>query len=143
MQGLPEESGWQTVLGELLGLPEEAFLSQKALPVTFSLLPSFKEQVLEHRDGHYLVQDWMGANVEISDQYDATYLRSAKDFVTRRWHHFPVLNRSDWEKKIRWRKGPDSLCAPWQSAQRKWWSLSELLWPGCNRQNQPQTGGSG
>jgi uroporphyrinogen decarboxylase len=52
--------------------------------------------VLEHRDGHYVVQDWMGAITEISDQYDYTYIRSAKDFVTRKWHKFPVETRADW-----------------------------------------------
>jgi uroporphyrinogen decarboxylase len=62
--------------------------------------------VLEHRDGHYIVQDWMGAITEISDQFDYTYIRSAKDFVTRHWHSFPVKNRADWEEKIKWRYDP-------------------------------------
>jgi uroporphyrinogen decarboxylase len=54
--------------------------------------------VLAHEDGHYIVQDWMGAIVEISDQYDLTYLRQARDFVTRKWHRFPVQSRADWER---------------------------------------------
>jgi len=54
--------------------------------------------VLEHRDGHYIVRDWMGAITEIADCFDYTYIRSAKDFVTRKWHRFPVQNRADWEQ---------------------------------------------
>jgi len=40
----------------------------------------------------------MGAVVEISDRYDCTYLRHAKDFVTRKWHRFPVQKRQDWKR---------------------------------------------
>ncbi|MFW5986279.1 MAG: uroporphyrinogen decarboxylase family protein, partial [Halanaerobiales bacterium] len=35
---------------------------------------------------------------EISDKYDYTYIRRGKDFVTRKWHKFPVETREDWEK---------------------------------------------
>ena len=70
------------------------------------MMPTFEERVLTHRDGHYIVQDWMGAITEISDAYDYTYIRSAKDFVTRKWHRFPVQNRQDWEEKIKWRYDP-------------------------------------
>jgi uroporphyrinogen decarboxylase len=62
------------------------------------MIPVFEEKVLEHRDGHYLVQDWMGNITEISDQFDVTYIRSAKDFVTRKWHKFPVETRADFER---------------------------------------------
>jgi uroporphyrinogen decarboxylase len=89
-----------------LGIPREQIPPQPALTVNFAMLPTFDEKVLEHRDGHYIVQDWMGAIVEISDEYDVTYLRSARDFVTRDWHSFPVQNRRDWEEKIRWRYDP-------------------------------------
>lgn len=65
--------------------------------VNFKLIPEYEEKVLEHKDGHYIVQDWMGAITEISDEYDYTYLRSAKDFVTRKWYKFPVEDRNDWE----------------------------------------------
>ena len=65
------------------------------------MIPEFEEKVLERRDGHYLVQDWMGAIIEISDRYDYTYLRTAKDFVTRKWHKFPVETRDDWEEMQR------------------------------------------
>ena len=76
------------------------------LGVSFIMIPTFEEKVLAHRDGHYIVQDWMGAITEISDTYDYTYIRAAKDFVTRKWHRFPVVSREDWEKKIRWRYDP-------------------------------------
>lgn len=66
--------------------------------VSFRMMPIFDEEVLEHKNGHYIVRDWMGAITEISDQFDYTYIRSAKDFVTRKWHKFPVENWDDWER---------------------------------------------
>jgi uroporphyrinogen decarboxylase len=44
----------------------------------------------------------MGAVTEISDEFDYTYIRRAKDFVTRKWHKFPVETREDWEE-MKWR----------------------------------------
>jgi len=73
-------------------------IEMEGVPVSFRMMPEFEEKVLEHRDGHYVVQDWMGAITEISDEYDYTYIRAAKDFVTRRWHRFPVQTRADWER---------------------------------------------
>ncbi len=35
---------------------------------------------------------------EIADSFDVSYLRSAKDFVTRRWIRCPVETRDDWEQ---------------------------------------------
>ncbi len=108
-QGLPEtdENGvaihWQPYLWQMLGIPIESNLPQPALDVNFAMLPIFEEKVIEHRSGHWIVQDWMGAIVEISDVYDVSYLRYAKDFVTRDWHRFPVETRQDWEEKIQWR----------------------------------------
>ena len=67
------------------------------------MLPWFEEKILEHKNGHLVVQDYSGAIVEISDQFDFSYLRSAKDFVTRKWHRFPLENRQDWEEKVKWR----------------------------------------
>lgn len=68
--------------------------------------PVFEEKVLEHREGHYIVQDWMGNITEISDEYDYTYIREARDFVTRKWHKFPVENRADFEQ-MKQRYNPD------------------------------------
>ena len=106
-QGLPERRGYLDVLYEQIdasrarrGLPPGDYCPKQTvteLGVSFQMLPKFQEEVLDHRDGHYVVRDWMGAITEISDRFDYTYIRSPKDFVTRKWHKFPVENRADWE----------------------------------------------
>ncbi|HOJ39237.1 MAG TPA: uroporphyrinogen decarboxylase family protein, partial [bacterium] len=107
-QGLPENVNWFDYLKHLLGLPEEPVRKQPVdFKLSFDLIPPFEEKILEHRDGHYVVQDCKGAVVEISDRYDVTYLRSAKDFVTRKWHKFPVETAADWEE-MKKRYNPDS-----------------------------------
>ncbi len=102
-QGLPPGRSHLEVVAEILGLDEPlsapAGLTHLA---SFLMIPTFEEKVLAHEDGHYIVQDWMGAITEISDQYDYTYIRSAKDFVTRKWHKFPVQNSADWAA-MKWR----------------------------------------
>jgi uroporphyrinogen-III decarboxylase len=57
--------------------------------------PTFEEKVLEHKDGHYIVQDWMGNITEISDEYDFTYIRSAKDVVAIRFSG-PFWQMREW-----------------------------------------------
>jgi len=97
-QGLERPERYMDVLFDILGFrPDPPKKPGVGLGVSFQMIPTFEEKVLEHRDGHYVVQDWMGAITEISDQYDYTYIRSAKDFVTRKWHRFPVETRADWE----------------------------------------------
>ncbi len=105
-QGLPDGVNWQDYLREMLGIPAEPTQPQVDLGVSFIMIPTFEEKVLGHQDGHYIVQDWMGAVTEISDEFDYTYIRRARDFVTRHWHSFPVQNRSDWDEKIKWRYDP-------------------------------------
>ena len=100
-QGLPEGAGYYDTLLDILGIAREVSGPQVGLGVSFRMMPQFEEKVLEHKDGHYIVQDWMGAITEISDEYDYTYIRSAKDFVTRKWHKFPVESRADWEEMKR------------------------------------------
>ncbi len=114
-QGLPENRDYMHVLLDLI----DAKRAAKGLPpvdrypeapvvdpgVSFRMIPTFEEKIVEHKDGHYIVQDWMGAITEISDQYDYTYIRQAKDFVTRRWHKFPVQSWEDWEE-MKWRFDP-------------------------------------
>ena len=95
-QGLPADRDYMAVLFEILGLPP-APTGAIGLEVTPQMMPIFEEKVLEHKDGHYIVQDWMGAVTEISDEFDYTYIRAARDFVTRKWHKFPVETREDWE----------------------------------------------
>ncbi len=97
-QGLPQGVSYFDALLEILEIEPEPQDPAVGLGVSFQMIPKFEEKVLEHKDGHYVVQDWMGAITEISDQYDYTYIRSAKDFVTRKWHKFPVQSRDDWER---------------------------------------------
>lgn len=114
-EGLPPEKSPMTALYELIdaerakrGLPPGDYEPKQpviGIGVSFQMIPKFEEKVLEHKNGHYVVQDWMGAITEISDEYDYTYIRSAKDFVTRKWHKFPVENRADWEN-MKWRFDP-------------------------------------
>lgn len=96
-QGLPEGADhWETMLRELDSFPLTGV--HASVPVDIRMRPIFEEKVLEHRDGHYIVQDWMGAITEIADCYDYTYIRNPMDFVTRKWHKFPVETRADWEQ---------------------------------------------
>jgi hypothetical protein len=114
-QGLPPDRPYMDVIVERIdetravnGLPPVADELREPgfdLGVSFRMNPTFEEKVLEHRDGHYIVQDWMGAITEISDRYDYTYIRAARDFVTRRWHKWPVESWEDWER-MKWRFDP-------------------------------------
>ncbi|NLG50686.1 MAG: hypothetical protein GX552_11295, partial [Chloroflexi bacterium] len=105
-QGLPPDVHYLDALAEILGVPREASDATVGASVSTRMIPTFEEKVLEHKDGHYIVQDWMGAITEISDTYDYTYIRSAKDFVTRKWHRFPVQGPEDWER-VSWRYKAD------------------------------------
>ena len=104
-QGLHEDVYYLDALGDLLDVPGETFDTVERVPECFRMIPTFEEKILEHKNGHYIVLDWMGAITEISDEYDYTYIRSAKDFVTRKWHKFPVEDRDDWEN-MKWRFDP-------------------------------------
>jgi uroporphyrinogen decarboxylase len=95
-EGLPAGVHWFEELHRRIGVAYERPWGPDP-GVLFRMNPMFEEKVLEHRDGHYVVQDWMGNVTEISDEYDYTYIRSAKDFVTRKWHRFPVADRADFE----------------------------------------------
>jgi hypothetical protein len=105
-QGLPANQHWHDALMAVIGIELDVTQPKTDLGVSFIMIPTFEEKVLSHEHGHYIVQDWMGAITEISDVYDYTYIRSAKDFVTRKWHSFPVKTRKDWEEKIKWRYNP-------------------------------------
>lgn len=97
-EGLPQDDNWFTYLCAEIGVKPETPRQPVVSPgVNFRMNPTFEEKVLEHKNGHYIVQDWMGNITEISDEYDVTYIRSAKDFVTRKWHKFPVETRKDFE----------------------------------------------
>lgn len=105
-QGLREGASWWTQLCEAIGVTPEPYPETVGAGVSFRLMPEFEEKVLESRDGHTILQDYMGAVVEISDCYDASYIRSARDFVTRKWHRFPVTSRQDFDERIRFRHDP-------------------------------------
>ncbi len=106
-EGLPEEVSWFDYVCQKIGLQKESSSQKRvSLQVNFKMIPTFEEKVLEHKNGHYIVQDWMGNITEISDEYDFTYIRRAKDFVTRKWHKFPVETPADFEE-MKKRYNPD------------------------------------
>jgi hypothetical protein len=99
-EGLPKGADWFDVLCKTIGIKPDPYTTLPAKAnhlIDFHMRPRFEEKVLEHENGHYLIQDWMGNIVEISDEYDYTYIREAKDFVTRKWHAFPVSSPQDFE----------------------------------------------
>ena len=97
-QGLPEGPHWFSVLVDEIGVDVgEPRNPPPDLGVDSRLRPYFEEKILEHKDGHYVVQDWKGNICEISDEFDTRHLRNAIDFVTRRWIKCPVETRDDWE----------------------------------------------
>ena len=96
-EGLPTDVNWFDYVCDKIKLPPMP--QSKPMPgvgADFRMIPWFEEKVIEHKDGHYIIQDWMGAVLEISDKYDYTYIRNAKDFVTRKWIKCPVENNDDW-----------------------------------------------
>jgi uroporphyrinogen decarboxylase len=95
-QGLPVDADYLLTALDELGISHEACLRWSGLGCISKMIPEYEPQILAHKDGHYIIRDWMGAVTEISDRYDESYLRSAKDFVTRRWHRFPIESRADW-----------------------------------------------
>jgi len=97
-QGLPETGYWFAHLLETLGIEPQPTRPHVDLRVSFLMIPQFEEKTIERRGGHLIVQDWKGNICEISDQFDVSYLREAKDFVTRRWLKCPVESRDDWER---------------------------------------------
>jgi len=102
-QGLPDGVNYYDYLLEILGIDMPSAPPAESFGLDFRMVPQFEEKVLSHRNGHYVVQDWKGNICEISDTFDVTYLRLAKDFVTRRWIRCPVETRDDWEKmKLRY-----------------------------------------
>ncbi len=106
-EGLRDGSQWFKHVCDAIGIRIPPTKPQTQPGVNFHMMPTFEEKVLKHKDGHYIVQDWMGNITEISDQYDYTYIRQAIDFVTRKWHKFPVTNREDFEKNMKWRYNTD------------------------------------
>ncbi len=96
-EGLPKGKNYMEALYEHLCVEHPKIQPYTSPGIVFSMIPQFEEKVLSHKNGHYVVQDWMGTVVEISDCYDLTYLRYAKDFVTRKYLKFPIDSDKDWE----------------------------------------------
>ncbi|NQT13988.1 MAG: hypothetical protein HQ582_14635, partial [Planctomycetes bacterium] len=66
-EGLPEGRDPVGFAKEVLDItPDEPRKPFVAPGADFRLRPMFEEKVLEHRDGHYIVQDWKGNICEIS-----------------------------------------------------------------------------
>lgn len=98
-QGMPEDVPFEVCLTELLGMSETFRAKPEFLnDIDFSMLPAFEEKLLEKKESSLIVQDWKGNICEISDEFDVTYLKVPKDFVTRRWIKCPVETRADWEE---------------------------------------------
>ena len=98
-EGLAENEHWCDAVQRKLGVrPSPAEEASLDTGVNMRMIPAFEEKVLEHKHGHYIVQDWMGNVTEISDEYDYTYIRNSIDFVTRKWHKFPVENRAEFDE---------------------------------------------
>ncbi|MFH1022030.1 MAG: uroporphyrinogen decarboxylase family protein [Planctomycetota bacterium] len=70
------------------------------------MIPEFEEKVIERKGTSQIVQDWKGNVCEIGSEFTLEHLRSAIDFVTRRWIKCPVETRADWADMKR-RYNPD------------------------------------
>jgi hypothetical protein len=105
-------------------------------PVDERLIPMFEEKVLEERDDHLIVQDWKGNICEISNEFTTEHLRSAIDFVTRRWISCPVENRQDWramkeryDYTNRERYPADADTRALNLTKRTWWTTLHFSGP--------------
>ena len=96
-EGLPDGRDWEEYVREKIGI-EPPFTGEKS-DVRFhhQMIPQFEEKVLEEKERSLIVQDWKGNICEISKEFNVTYLRLPKDFVTRKCIKCPVESREDWE----------------------------------------------
>lgn len=104
--GLSEDADWYSAVQEHVGIERPRDESRPNVWIRHTMIPEFEEKIIEERRDHLIVQDWKGNICEISNQFDVSYLRSAKDFVTRRWIKCPVETRDDWEA-MKGRYDPD------------------------------------
>ena len=105
-EGLPDGKNWEDYVREKIDI--EPPYSGELTDVRFQhqMIPQFEEKVLEVKERSLVVQDWKGNICEISNEFNATYLRLPKDFVTRKWIKCPVESRKDWEA-MKERYNPD------------------------------------
>lgn len=107
-EGLPKDvNWWDYIVRDKLNITLPQSKPVPSLSIDFRMIPWFEEKIIEHKNGCYIIQDWMGAILEISDKYDYTYIRNAIDFVTRRWIKCPVETRGDWYE-MKKRYDPDT-----------------------------------
>jgi len=66
-QGLPEGKNYFSMLLEVLGIEPNKMQKSCNLEGSFQMMPKHEEKVLSHKNGHYIVRDWLGAKTEISD----------------------------------------------------------------------------
>jgi len=105
-QGLPDDVNWHGYVIGKLGLESTPHKDAPPFWLNHRMIPEFEEKVIEELEDSLVVQDWKGNICQISNRYDVTYLRVAKDFVTRKWIRCPVENRDDWEQ-MKTRYDPD------------------------------------
>jgi len=103
--GLPEDVNWLAHLHDMLGIDPPA-KGGPGVCIRHTMIPEFEEKVIEEREDSIVVQDWKGNICEISSKFDVSYLRGAKDFVTRSWIRCPVESWEDWER-MKTRYDPD------------------------------------
>lgn len=105
-EGLPDGRDWEEFVREKVGI-EPPYAGEKAeVRFQHQMIPQFEEKVIEEKERSLIVQDWKGNICEISKEFNATYLRLPKDFVTRKWIKCPVESREDWEA-MKERYNPD------------------------------------
>ncbi|MBN1865696.1 hypothetical protein JW916_00235 [Candidatus Sumerlaeota bacterium] len=143
-QGLDDGRHYLDAVQEELGLNEDPCGDELDPSASFLMIPQFEEKVIEQRESSLVVQDWKGNVCEILDVYDASYLRSPKDFVTRRWLKLPVENRDDWEAMkerynpldpARYPEDFDARCEAWRERDKilgvtipgPFWQMREWL----------------
>ena len=80
------------------------------------MIPQFEEKVIERRANSQVVQDWKGNICEIGLEFTVEHLRTATDFVTRRWIKCPVETRADWEDMQRRYNSDDPARYPAEAA---------------------------
>lgn len=105
-QGLPEDVHWEDAVREIIGIEPRSRQPQPGIHFHHQMIPEFEEKLIEEREDSLVVQDWKGNICEISKKFDVTYLRTARDFVTRKWIKCPVENWEDWEA-MKTRYNPD------------------------------------
>jgi len=105
-QGLPDGADWNDYMRETIGIGKPDAEERTTVRFVQEMIPQFEEKVIEEKERSLIVQDWKGNICEISKDFDVTYLRIPKDFVTRKWIKCPVENRDDWEA-MKTRYNPD------------------------------------